>query len=212
MRIRDGRRRSLRLFKSLSCAGDLHRVRTDRRGRRLQGIFLTLTYRPEAYWSPNHVAGCLRLIRQWCHRRGVEPRYVWCAEQHKSGRVHYHAILFVPPGLMLPKPDKQGWWPHGMSQIQRCRKQSVGYLIKYATKCRDIDKPWPKGCRLHGHGGLDLQERIRRAWWVLPKYIREQCEDWMRVQRARGGGWMSFQTGEWWPAWVGSGSAVGVPL
>jgi hypothetical protein len=206
-RVRDARRRALRLFKSLSCAGDLHRVRTDPRGRRLQGIFLTLTYGPETYWSANHVRDCLRLIGQWCKRRGVDARYVWCAEQHKSGRIHYHAILFVPPGLMLPKPDKQGWWPHGMSRIERCRKQSVGYLIKYATKCRDVVKPWPKGCRLHGHGGLDLAERIRRSWWVLPKYIRSQCQPEMRVRRASGGGWLSPVTGEWWPAWCGPQAA-----
>jgi GNAT superfamily N-acetyltransferase len=200
-RVREAKRRALRLFKSLSCAGDLHRIRTDPRGRRLQGIFLTATYRADVYWQPCHVAALLRHIRQWCQRRGVEPRYVWCAEQHKSGRVHYHAILFVPRGLMLPKPDKQGWWPHGMTKIERCRKQSVGYLIKYASKAREVSKPWPKGCRLHGHGGLELCERVRRSWWVLPKYIRAQVEPEQRVRRAAGGGWVSAVSGEWWPAW-----------
>lgn len=204
-RVRDAHRRALRLFKSLSCAGDLHRVRTDARGRVLSGIFLTLTYRPDVMWSPRHISVCLQRINEWCRRRKVEPRYVWCAEQHKSGRVHYHAILFVPRHLSLPKPDKQGWWPHGMTKIERCRKQSVGYLIKYASKSRDVSKPWPKGCRLHGHGGLDAAERIRRSWWVLPKYIREQVEPENRVRRAQGGGWLSPVTGEWWPAWKGEG-------
>jgi len=42
---------------------------------------------------------------------------------------------------MLPKPDKQGWWPHGMPKIESCRKQSVGYLIKYATKGQQTTAP-----------------------------------------------------------------------
>lgn len=201
MRVLDARRRALKLFKSLSFTGDVHRLRTDSRGRRLQGIFMTLTYRPEVDWAANHVGDCWTRVRNYLHRRGIEARYVWCAEQHKSGRIHYHAIFFVPPGVALPKPDKQGWWPHGWTKIERCRKQSVGYLIKYATKSRDVVHPWPKHCRLHGHGGLDKCERIRRAWWVLPKYIRTQCEPEMRVRRATGGGWTSPVTGEWWPGW-----------
>lgn len=198
--IRDGLRRSLRLFKSVSCAGDLLRGECDEKGRRLFGVFLTLTYRPEVYWRRGHVSGFLDHVRKWTRRRDVALRFVWVAEQHKTGRIHYHMIFFLPKGVILPKPDKQGWWPYGATRIERCRKQSVGYLIKYATKCQSIDHPWPKGMRLHGHGGLDLAQRIRRAWWVLPKYIRIQCEDWMRVRRARGGGWVSQVTGEWWPA------------
>ena len=200
--MRSAKRRALRLFKSLSCSGDLLGLSVDRRGRTVAGIFLTLTYRPEVNWAPNHVRECLNKIAQWCRRRDVEPRFVWCAEQHKSGRIHYHIILFLPKGLMLPKPDKQGWWPFGITKIERCRKQSVGYLIKYAAKAQDCHRPWPKGMRLHGHGGLTSLQRIRRAWWVLPKYIRVQVEPEWRVRRAPGGGWLSSVTGEWWPSIV----------
>jgi hypothetical protein len=145
----------------------------------------------------------MKNLRDWSARRGAKLRVLWVAEQHKSGRIHYHVIVFLPSRLSLPFPDRQGWWPHGMSQRQALRKQSVGYLIKYATKGADVSAPWPKGCRLHGHGGLDLAQRIRRSWWVLPKYIREQTEDFLRVRRARGGGWLSPVTGQWWPSWCG---------
>jgi len=200
-RTRQHRRRGLRMFKSLSIAGDFLAAGTDPRGRRLRGIFLTATYRPEVMWQPYQWAACLKRMRQWCDRRGVAFRVVWCAEQHKSGRVHYHAVLMVPHRRTLPKPDKQGWWPHGMTRIEWCRKPSVGYLMKYATKGGHVPRPWPKGCRIHGHGGLDGPQRIRRAWWVLPRYIRAQVEPDWKVCRARGGGWVSPVTGEWWPAW-----------
>lgn len=210
-RIRDANRRYLRLFKSISCAGDLHRLSRDDRGRRLFGIFVTLTYRPEVSWSGGQIAGYLQRCRVWLRRNGMQLRCVWVAEQHKSGRVHYHVIFFLPYRARLPKPDQEfadlrgriqpAMWPWGGSEIARCRKQSVGYLVKYATKCRDVSRPWPKGCRLHGHGGLDRCQRVRRAWWVLPRYQRVLCEDWMEVRRAPGGGWFSPVTGECWPGY-----------
>jgi hypothetical protein len=141
----------------------------------------------------------LKRMRQWVERRGVRFRYVWVAEQHKSGRVHYHAIVWLPRGLTMPKPDKQGWWPHGFTNAQWAKK-GIGYLVKYATKTATCPTPFPKGCRLHGHGGLTAERRTHRTWWMLPKYQRERCGPGDRVRRARGGGWRSIVTGEWWDA------------
>jgi len=201
-RIRAGYRRGLRLFKSLSISGDFFKAHRDPRQRPLVGWFITLTYRPDVDWQPQHISGYTMRLRKWCARRDVPHRYLWVAEQHKSGRVHYHAIVFLPKGLSLPMPDKSGMWAHGMSQRQVARK-GIGYLVKYASKSARPERPWPVGLRLHGCAGLAAGERVRRSWWVLPKYIREQCEDWQRVRRARGGGWLSPVTGEWWPAWSG---------
>ena len=114
--------------------------------------FLTLTYRLGTDWQPRHVTGASR-IRHWVQHRGVRFRYVWVAEQHKSGRVHYHAIVWLLRGLTMPKPDKQGWWPHGFTNVQWARK-GIAYLVKYATKTATSSVPFPRGCRSHGHGGL----------------------------------------------------------
>jgi len=201
-RIKAARKRGLRLFKSLSVSGDLLKDHQDARGRRLRRLFVTLTYRPDVDWQAGQITRFVKAARKWHDRLDCRLRIVWVAEQHASGRIHYHAILFLRRDLSLPKPDKAGWWPYGMSQIQEARK-GVGYLMKYATKVSQVAAPWPKGCRLHGHGGLDAVERDRRSWWVLPRYVRELVTPDHRVRRARGGGWISTITGEWWPAWSG---------
>jgi hypothetical protein len=204
--VLNAKRRSLRLFKSISCAGDLLKDHRDDKGRPYRPWFLTFTYRPGVDWEPRHISDYFKQLRRWCERRGCRPEAVWVAEQHKSGRIHYHAIVFLPVAWSLPFPDKSGMWAHGMSQRQEARK-GVGYLMKYASKSRDVAKPWPKGCRLHGHSGLEPCERRQRAWWVLPRYIRVQVTPDHRCRRARGGGWTSPETGEWWPSWVGNPSA-----
>jgi hypothetical protein len=209
-RVLNGRKRSFRLFKSLSCAGDLLKDNTDEKGRRLRRWFVTLTYRPDVDWEPKQITGYISRVRKWSLRHGVRLRFVWVAEQHETGRIHYHAIIFLPHGIALPKPDKSGMWTLGHSQREIARK-GVGYLMKYASKTRDIAAPWPKFCRLHGHGGLAVAERERRSWWVLPRYIREFVTPELRVHRARGGGWSSPLTGQWWPAWKGPWQ-IGNPL
>lgn len=197
LREEQQRRRGLHMFKSLSCVGDMLMEQRAADGRQLARAFLTFTYRPGVEWQPRHLTECLKRMRHWVERRGVRFRYLWVAEQHKSGRVHYHAIVWLPRSLTMPKPDKQGWWPHGFTNVQWARK-GIGYLVKYATKTATWADPFPRGCRLHGHGGLDRERRVYRSWWMLPKYQRERCEPADRVRRARGGGWRSVVTGEWW--------------
>lgn len=187
------------MFKSLSWIGDAFMCEASPDGCPFGRAFITFTYLPDVEWKPRHLTECLKRMRQWLIRRGVKPRYIWVAEQYKSGRVHYHAIVWLPRGLTMPKPDKQGWWPHGFTNVQWARK-GIGYLVKYATKTARSPTPFPRGCRLHDIGGLSGTGRIHRSWWMLPKYQRERCEPSDRVSRARGGGWKSHTTGELWPA------------
>lgn len=205
-RVEAHRRRGLKMFKSLSCVGDMLKNERDEQGRLMKRAFITLTYREDDQWNPKQITALFKAMRVWLGRRGVKLRYLWVAEQTKRGRVHYHAMVWLPRGLTLPKPDRQGWWPYGFTNVQWARK-GIGYLIKYATKGGAVEQPWPKGCRLHGHGGLSAERRVRRSWWMLPRYIRVLVEPEWRVHRARGGGWASRITGEWWPAWCGPVSA-----
>lgn len=169
-------------------------------------LMVTLTYRDGfsggVEWSPRHISECLKRIRQWMQRRGWPVRYVWVAELgEKSGRLHYHVGLWVPHGERIPMVDAQGWWPHGMTNIERAR-HAVGYLMKYLTKgsTESALGDYPKGARVYGIGGLDHAERRLRAWLRLPAFMQARVDCTEAIHRAAGGGWTRPSTGEWWPS------------
>ena len=154
---------------------------------------VTLTYRDVGEWRPGHLPALLQTMRKWVQRRGHGLRYVWVAELQRRGAVHYHLLLWLPKGLTLPKPDKQGWWPHGLTRIEWARKP-VGYLAKYASKGGEAAE-FPKGCRLHGHGGLAAAARVIASWWRCPEWVRSHWGSDHRPRRVRGG-FLSRLTGE----------------
>ena len=169
---------------------------------RYRAAMVTATYRDVGGWRGRHINELLRSMRQWLARRGHPLRYVWVAELQRRGAVHYHVVVWLPRGLTMAKPDKQGWWTHGTTRIEWARKP-VGYLVKYASKGDEVQ--FPKGLRIHGRGGLDEDQRRRVSWWLLPRYVREYFSELgTRVIRAIGGGWVDRDTGEWIPGWGAS--------
>ena len=134
--------------------------------------FCTLTYRPGINWEPRHISQCLKRGRKWCDRRGVPFRYVWVAELQKRGMLHYHLAIWLPKRIQLPKFDKQGWWPHGMTQ-RVIAENAVGYLMKYLSKISEFHE-FPKGARIHGYGGLTKQARDICAWLNLPTHCKQR--------------------------------------
>lgn len=161
---------------------------------------VTLTYKPGSRWHPRHIAEFTKRCRSYLGRRRARARYVWVLETTRAGVPHYHCLVWLPFGIKLPKPDVVGWWPHGLSQIQKARS-ALGYLAKYLSKGQD--DPLPRGSRLHGSGGLTAEGRRCRSWHLLPRYIRSKVTPEDRAKRCPGGGWVSRDTGEWWPAAVG---------
>ena len=159
---------------------------------RYQGVFVTLTYRPDVDWSARHVTDFLKPARQWASRKGLSLPYVWVAELHKSGRVHFHVLLFLPVGINLPKPDKRGWWPHGMTKTERARN-AVGYMAKYVSK-GSYDHPFPPGLRSYCVGGLEESRRRELRWWKAPGYARHYIPMGADIRRAPGG-WVDRDTG-----------------
>ena len=146
---------------------------------------LTLTYRPDVDQCARQVTGCIRAMRAYLGRQGASIRYVWVQEFTRRGRPHYHVLLWLPRGITLPKPDKRGWWPHGMTRIEWARN-AVGYIAKYASKGSALQRP-EVGSRMHGAGGLTEGALAEARWWKRPQWVRHLTKVSEPVRRVRGG-------------------------
>lgn len=166
--------------------------------RRFKPAMLTLTYRDVDGFKPLHVSELLKRVRHWLERRGHRMRYVWVAELQKRGALHYHVLLWLPRGLCLPKPDKQGWWPHGSTRIEWARN-AVGYLCKYVSKFDGMAQ-LPKGARLHGAGGFDATSKSIRRWFNLPSWLQSLAGVQRRFVRVKGVGLVERGTGVCMPS------------
>lgn len=164
-------RRIKHLRRTVWACGHLHRLAVPN-GHREHVWFVTLTYRGVHDWRPRHISNCLKTVRNWCKRRGVPLRYLWVAELQQRGALHYHLAIWLPKRIQLPKFDKQGWWPHGMTQ-RVIAKNAVGYLMKYLSKISPFHD-FPRGVRLHGYGGLTQQARSICAWLNLPSWCKQR--------------------------------------
>lgn len=169
----------------------------QRRGFRYRAAMITLTYAEGCDWRARHLSEFLDTVRKFTKRAGHDFRYVWVAEMQRRGVVHYHILVWMPHGFRLPKPDDRGWWTHGSTRIEWARK-CVGYLAKYASKGQEPDAPaFPKGIRISGNGGLDVEARREFRWWRAPSEAREffgACADIRRIT----GGRVDAVTGLFW--------------
>lgn len=189
-----------RLKRSVITAARLHQQELEQSKSRFKVAMLTLTYSPYEVWEPNHLKTLMKHVRQYLGRRGIPSRNVWVMELTKAGIPHYHILFWLPKGVSLPKPDKQGWWPYGSTRIEWARK-AVSYIAKYASK-GTVAGSFPEGARIHGFGGLAKPDRRERSWWMLPQYMRDKTPEPRETgpsKRAKGGGWVT-PFGEWFPA------------
>jgi hypothetical protein len=147
--------------------------------------FIGLTYRPGCNYEPLHITHLVKCVRAWCDARAIQCRYIWVAEMQKRGVIHYHMLVFHPRRFQFPKPDKQGWWPHGSTNRSTGIKHAVAYMAKYMSK-GDVAS-FPCGARTYGCGGLKGVAKLEMRWWKLPKWVREQVEPEDRTKRVLGG-------------------------
>lgn len=161
---------------------------------RWRAAMLTATYRPGVEWSRRHISECLKNMRQWLKRRGIECRYVWVMELTKAGKEHYHIVIWLPMGRKLPKLDDAGWWPHGSTRMEWARC-AVGYVSKYVSKGGDGIN-LAKGARMYGVGGLTDDALLEARWWALPQWMRKRVPLGGKATRSKGGGWLDHDTGE----------------
>ena len=187
---REGRRLA-QLRCAVGSAARLHDVSLPGH-RPLRAWMVTLTYRGLHDWSPDHMTEAMHRLRGWCNRQGFRARYTWVAELQQRGAVHYHAVVWLPPGVRCPAFDSRGWWPHGMTNRMCVRRSAVGYLMKYLSKGTDVSAgTFPKGARIYGVGGLDRTARRTRRWLRLPSFVRGNSSIHDTWDRALGGGWIA---------------------
>jgi hypothetical protein len=168
----------------------------EARGSRYDALFVTLTYRENVEWRRDHISKVITSARNYCRRRGYNLVYAWVMELTRRGRPHYHLVIWVPKGQRLPMFDKQGWWKHGSTNIQKARN-AVGYIAKYASKGRITDR-FPKRARIYGSGGLTGRYLAEQRWWRLPKWLRKRVRITDCFRRSpSGGGFFSTETGQY---------------
>lgn len=174
-------------------------------GRAENNVMVTLTYDTKHcgeighhYWKPRHVSDYIRAVRAWFAKRcpGQRLRYVWVAELQKRGVLHYHAVFFLPAGVGMPRADKRGWWPHGMTNTLKATAP-VAYLMKYASKADSKSiGGFPHGSRIYGVGGLDAPGAAFKRWCLWPAYVQGNASVTDRFRPAPGGGYRNDATGE----------------
>lgn len=157
-------------------------------------VMVTLTYRANVEWEAGQVRAFVQTVRAWGLRAGYRLPIMWVMELHKSGRPHYHVLVWLPRRLRLPRSDARGWWPHGMTNTVRARN-GYGYLAKYASKGGGEGMACPKGARLFGVSGLMKKERHVVAWWHLPKRLRTGAEGSVYYRRLPGGAFEDASNG-----------------
>lgn len=199
--------RALRLKKSIITGARLHDQEAKAGSFRGAWYMLTTTYRNGSDASPRDISEALKRVRGFFNRavrlrfRSYRPRfrYLWCGELTQAGVPHYHVLIWIPRGIFIPKLDRQGWWPHGHTQIQKARN-AVGYLAKYASKfVPDMAAAFPKGFRTHAIGGLNEESKRELRWWKAPKTAREVLGALADIRKALGG-YVDKITGEFWPS------------
>lgn len=134
---------------------------------------ITLTYRPDVEWSPRHISELIKNYREWFKRKhGLIFHYVWTVELQGNGKPHYHLVAWLPKGVKPPLPDRQGWWPHGMTNAVYARSP-VGYIAKYASKSEGKSgEHLPPRARLWGYGGLTAVEKAPVYYALAPRWLR----------------------------------------
>jgi hypothetical protein len=200
------KRRIKKLKRSVYLAGQLHSM--SKAGHRPPVPWLiTLTYdtrgtlgRGAHQWCADHMSKASDAYRRWCQRYGYTAKYTWVCELQGNGTPHYHLVAWLPHGVNMPKWDKprrqrKAFWSHGMTETARL-KSNVGYLMKYLSKMGEFHR-FPKGLRLHGNGGLELDARQIRTWHNMPEWVKNEYGV-GEVKRMRGG-LVDMETGEMLP-------------
>lgn len=171
-------------------------------GHRAQKIMTTLTYKGDnRNWDAKHISAYINCVKKWYARLTTKKlMYVWVAELQERGVIHYHCVFWLDRGVTMPKADKRGWWPHGMTKTEKAEKP-IGYLMSYLSKIETKNvSEFPHGARIYGIGGLDKSARDCKRWVLWPAYLQGNAASGDGFKPAKGGGYVNRETGEFYAA------------
>lgn len=160
-------------------------------------LFFTLTYRDGETWKPEQISTFIANYRMFIKRKLKNPKYkltyVWTAENHKNrDYIHYHGIIWVPNGILPPKPNttertRKAWWPYGRTNVQRARNPAV-YIAKYIGKSNEPLKI-QKRARTYS---INVRNIINLDYFRAPNWTRYWNDIGDVIKRVPGYGLVNF--------------------
>lgn len=154
-------------------------------------LFFTVTYENPHDWRPEQITRFINNYRTYLYRKGFKQLvYVWTCENNPNRPgVHYHGVLWIPNGVLPPKPDQQGWWKHGHTNVQRARNPAA-YLAKYISKsAAPLDLP-PKSRRY----SINVRSILNLDFLRCPNWMCYFSKFGDRIKYVKGYGWVNFTT------------------
>lgn len=118
-------------------------------------VHITLTYAEMDTWEKGDMSRYINRLRGFLKEKLVAFCWIGGMQMPRKA-LHYHLVIVVPIGTNVPKPDKQGHWYLGMSQMRTWK--NMAYFMRYFEKYHELQY-YPKGFRLYGYGFEDFSIR-----------------------------------------------------
>lgn len=167
-------------------------------------VMVTLTYADVAGWAAGDIRAYMTALRSIL--RGRLLAYAWVLEVQRRGAPHYHVLLYVRKGTMIPMPDKSGMWRRGSSRVETAR--TPHYVAKYIGK-EYQKETLPGSARMFAvwvnRAVVGKEAYLLFRMSALPGWFRKEVLEILETgrgvepgvwKRAKGGGWYLADTGE----------------
>lgn len=184
------RRRKKQRAKLKNVIAEVNRMSAS---KKTYALCMTLTYKSADDFDTKNISSFIDKLRRWLRRtHKCKLVYAWALERESS--LHYHLIIWLPLGVSLDMDRLSKWWSLGSTWLERCR--DVYRWGSYIAKFAKPKKPFLRGTRLYGYGGLDATARIAIARKSMPVWLLRILPLKDRARRRKGGGWENLDTGE----------------
>ena len=188
--IEQRRRRKKQRAKLRSVITEANRMSVS---KKTYAVCMTLTYARADDFDTKNISSFIDKLRKWLLREHKSKLvYAWALERETC--LHYHLIIWLPLGVSLERERLSRWWILGSTWLERCR--DVASWGSYIAKFAKPKKPFRRGTRLYGYGGLDAAARIAIVRKSMPVWLRKLIPFGEHARRRKGGGWENLDTGE----------------